>query len=197
MALAEALKSNTTLKTLESAALPSNPPAHASRSFPALRASVHLTPFLVPWKHLNTRPARALHATSHSLRVSRTSPARAQPTHSLHTHRASCLLAAAATASHAPAPHVDRGHALLCPRVGGERARTLPLATCPSQAVEQRPRRRRRAGPQSGRPRRPRAGALASPPAAASSCMYLEQAATVRDTTGLRRRGRGVPTSYG
>ena len=95
MALAEALKSNTTLEWLQSAALPSNPPAHASRPFPALRASVHLTPFLVPWKHLNTRPARALHATSHSLRVSRTSPARAQPTHSLHTHRASCLLAAA------------------------------------------------------------------------------------------------------
>ena len=31
MALAEALKSNTTLKTLVSAALPSNPPAHALR----------------------------------------------------------------------------------------------------------------------------------------------------------------------
>ena len=29
MALAEALKSNTTLETLRSAALPSNPPAHA------------------------------------------------------------------------------------------------------------------------------------------------------------------------
>jgi hypothetical protein len=95
---------------------------------------VHLTPFLVPWEHLNTRPARALPATSHSLRVSRTSPARAQPTHSLHTHRASCLLAARATATHAPAPRVDRGHALLCPWVGGERARTLPLATCLSQA---------------------------------------------------------------
>jgi hypothetical protein len=95
MALAEALKSNTTLTELRSAALPSNPPAHAARPFPALRASVHLTPFLVPWEHLNTRPARALHATSHSLRVSRTSPARAQPAHSLHTHSASCLLAAA------------------------------------------------------------------------------------------------------
>ena len=93
MALAEALKSNTTLEWLESAALPSNPPAHAARSFPALRASVHLTPFLVPWEHLNTRPARALHVTSHSLRVSRTSPARAQPTHSLHTHteQVACL----------------------------------------------------------------------------------------------------------
>ena len=31
IALVEALKSNTTLKTLESAALPSNPPAHALR----------------------------------------------------------------------------------------------------------------------------------------------------------------------
>jgi hypothetical protein len=39
--------------------------------------------------------------------------------------------------------------------------------------VEQRPRRRRRAGPQSGRPRRPRAEALASPPVAASCCMYF------------------------
>jgi hypothetical protein len=104
MALAEALKSNTTLKWLLSAALPSNPPAHASRSFPALRASVHLTPFLVPWKHLKTRPARALHATSHSLRVSRTSPARAQPTHSLHTRRASCLLAAAPVPTTPPHP---------------------------------------------------------------------------------------------
>ena len=28
----------------------------------------------------------------------------------------------------APAPGVDRGHALLCPRVGGMRACTLPLA---------------------------------------------------------------------
>ena len=28
----------------------------------------------------------------------------------------------------APAPRVDRGHALLCPRVGGVRACTLPLA---------------------------------------------------------------------
>jgi hypothetical protein len=63
----------------------------------ALRASVHLTPFLVPWKNLNTRPARALPATSHSLRVSRTSPAQAQLTAHTQpdTHRASCLLAAA------------------------------------------------------------------------------------------------------
>ena len=130
MALAEALKSNNTLKGLESAALPSNPLAHASQSFPALHASVHLTPFLVPWKHLNTCPARALHVTSHSLRVSRTSPARAQPTHSLHTHRASCLLAAAATATHAPAPRVDRGHAPPLP-TGGWRARAHPPATLP------------------------------------------------------------------
>ena len=48
MALAEALKSNTTLETLESAALPSNPPAHASRSFTALHASVCVTPSLFP-----------------------------------------------------------------------------------------------------------------------------------------------------
>ena len=48
MALAEALKSNTTLETLESAALLSNPAAHASRSFTALYASVCVTPFLFP-----------------------------------------------------------------------------------------------------------------------------------------------------
>ena len=43
MALAEALKSNTTLGTLGSAALPLNPPAHAKR-----HESVYFTPFLVP-----------------------------------------------------------------------------------------------------------------------------------------------------
>ena len=43
MALAEALKSNTTLKELKSAALPSNPPAHAQ-----LHASLYFTPFLAP-----------------------------------------------------------------------------------------------------------------------------------------------------
>ena len=60
------------------------------------------------------------------------SPARAQPTHSLHIHTAHCLLAAAPTPSPLPPtpapPRVDRGHALLCPRVGGVRACTLPLA---------------------------------------------------------------------
>ena len=126
MALAEALKSNTTLKTLWSAALPSNPPAHASRSFPALRASVHLTPFLVPWEHLNTRPARALHATSHSLRVSRTSPARAQPTHSLHTQ--SKLLACRHAHCH-PRPRTPRGPRPRPPLpTGGWRARAHPPA---------------------------------------------------------------------
>ena len=42
MALAEALKSNTTLERLRSTALPSNPPAHASRSFtqPSMPPSV-------------------------------------------------------------------------------------------------------------------------------------------------------------
>ena len=48
MAFAEALKSNTTLETLRSAALPSNPPAHASRSFTANHASVCVAPFLFP-----------------------------------------------------------------------------------------------------------------------------------------------------
>ena len=33
-----------------------------------------------------------------------------------------------AAATHARAPRVDRSHALLCPRVGGVRACTLPLA---------------------------------------------------------------------
>ena len=60
------------------------------------------------------------------------SPARAQPTHRLHIHAARCLLAAVPTASPLPPtpapPHVDRDHALLCPRVGGVRAYTLPLA---------------------------------------------------------------------
>jgi hypothetical protein len=120
------------------------------------------------------------------------------------TVQVACLLAAAATATHAPAPRVDRGHALLCPRVGSERARTLPLATCPSQSVGQRPRRQSQVGPQSGRPPRPLPPAplpvaLASPPAAASSCMYLSQAAAVRyywiASKGYRR-GRGVPISY-
>ena len=34
----------------------------------------------------------------------------------------------AAASLHACAPRVDRGHTLLCPRVGGARACTLPLA---------------------------------------------------------------------
>jgi len=127
MVLAEALTSNTTLELLMSAALPSNPPAHASRSFPALHASVHLTPFLVlPWKHLNTCPARALHATNHSLRVSRTSPARAQPTHSLHTHRASCLLAAAPVPPTPPHPAWTAATPFFAH--GGWRARAHPPA---------------------------------------------------------------------
>ena len=131
MALAEALKSNTTLKTLLSAALPSNPPAHASRSCTARLTSGCVTPFLFPEKHLNTHPARASNATSHSL-----SPARAQPTHRLHIHRARCLLACLLATSPSPSPlpptpappRVDRGHALLCPRVGGMRVCPLPPA---------------------------------------------------------------------
>ena len=43
MALAEALKSNTTLETLRSAALPSNPPTYAQ-----LHASVYFSPSLSP-----------------------------------------------------------------------------------------------------------------------------------------------------
>ena len=48
MAIAEALKSNTTLTSLGSAALSSNPPAHASRSFTALYTSMYCTPFAFP-----------------------------------------------------------------------------------------------------------------------------------------------------
>ena len=48
MALAEALKSNTTLKKLTSAALPLNPPALASRFFTVLHTSVYFTPFFFP-----------------------------------------------------------------------------------------------------------------------------------------------------
>jgi hypothetical protein len=123
---------------------------------------------------------------------SRTRTAHTQP-----AHTQSKLLACRRTgANHAPAPRVDRGHALLRPRVGGESARTLPLATCPSQSGGQRPRRRRQAGPHSGRPRRPRAGGpLASPPAAASSCTYLEQVTAVR-YYWIAAKG-SVPTSYG
>ena len=47
-------------------------------------------------------------------------------------HRAHYLLAAVPTPSPLPPtpapPRVDRGHALLCPREGGVRACTLPLA---------------------------------------------------------------------
>ena len=48
MAIAKALKKNKTLKTLESAALPSNPPAHTARSLTDRHAFVHVTPFLFP-----------------------------------------------------------------------------------------------------------------------------------------------------
>jgi hypothetical protein len=131
MALAEALKSNTTLKTLLSAALPSNPPAHAARPFPALRASVHLTPFLVSWKHLNTRPARAyMRPANPCVCLGRVLHAHSPHTACTHTEQVACLPPhyRRTGATHAPASRVDRGHALLCPRVGGERARTLPIA---------------------------------------------------------------------
>ena len=51
MALSKALIVNSTLKKLWSAALPSNPPAHASRSFTARHASACVTPF-----HVHTPP---------------------------------------------------------------------------------------------------------------------------------------------
>ena len=83
MALAEALKSNTTLEELWSAAQPSNPFAHAQP-----HASVHFTYISPPssfLRCLSRTPAHALIATSHSLLVPRISPVRAQPIHSLHT----------------------------------------------------------------------------------------------------------------
>ena len=126
MALAEALKSNTTLKTLWSAALPSNLPAHASRSFTALRASVCVTPFLFPWKHLNTHPARALNATSHFLRVSRMSPARPH-TGCTYTEHVACLPPCQQPRPRHPAWTAATPSFAHC-MVGGVRACTLPLA---------------------------------------------------------------------
>ena len=123
----------------------------------------YISPLPLSLEASQHRPARASNATSQSLRVSRMSPARAQPTHSLRIHRAHCLLAAAPTPSPpppTPAPRVDRGHARLCPRVGGVRACTLPLATCPSQPGGKRLRRRHQTGPQSRRRHRPRASTV-------------------------------------
>ena len=142
---------------------PSPPRFRASHALPrSLGASQH------PPRPRLTRDQPFLACVSDA---SRTRTAHTQPAHT----QSKWLACRRTGATHAPAPRVDRGHALLCPRVGGERVRTLPPATCSSQAAGQRPRRRRRAGPQSGRPRRPRADALASPPAAASSCMYLHE----------------------
>ena len=230
MAIAEALKENTTLTSLESAALPLNPLAHALRpdstharctgpcqppspcaqpqqqqprprgwhgdrrgpqgkydpqdarvccpaieptrpcvkvlnSPPRFRV---LPPLPLSLEASQHRPARALHATRHSLRGSRMSPARAQPTHSLHIHRARCLLAAAPTPSPLPptpahpawtaaTPSFARGW-VACARAPSR------LHLCPSQPEVQRPIRRRRhhAGPQSGRRQWPQAEALAS-----------------------------------
>eukprot|EP00964_Phaeocystis_antarctica_P043586 scaffold25015_cov52-Phaeocystis_antarctica.AAC.1 len=98
------------------------------------------------------RPARALNATSHSLRVPRTSPARTQPTRGLRTHgahgrpRANTLAAATrARTRRGPRPRPPLPTGVWRVRVHA------PTCTCPSQAAGQRLRRRRRAGPQSGR----------------------------------------------
>eukprot|EP00964_Phaeocystis_antarctica_P001632 scaffold860_cov57-Phaeocystis_antarctica.AAC.2 len=99
---------------------------------------------------------------SHSLRVPRTSPARAQPTRGLRIHgahgrpRANTLAAATrARTRRGPRPRPPLPTGVWPVRVHA------PTCTCPSQAGEQRPRRRRRAGPQSGRRQRPPAGPLA------------------------------------
>ena len=164
MAFAEALKSNTTLEYLESADLPSNPPARVSRSFTALHASVYFTPSS-SLRSISTAAPRAppSNATSHSL-----SPVpHAHSPHTACTYTRSTLLACRRAITLAAATHARATPRGPRPRpplpTGGWRARLHPPAcTCPSQAGVQRPRRRRRAGPQSGRPQRPQAGALAS-----------------------------------
>jgi hypothetical protein len=255
MALAEALKSNTTLKELTSAALPSNPPADALRPHEHARSlhwpsSLVPSPFVQPpiqqprprgWHGARRGPqeqhhprkagvccpaikptcpcatvfpspprfrashalprsleasqhlprARALHATSHSLRVSRTSPARAQPTHSLHTHaeQVACL---PPHRCH-PRPRTPRGPRPRPPLpTGGWRARAhppacnLPVAGCrvtTSAPTPSRPSQRPPATASSWSSSKPAGSGLQL------HVLYLQQAATVRDTTGLRRRG--------
>ena len=104
------------------------------------------------------RPARPLNATSHSLRVPRTSPARAQPTRGLRTHgahgrpRANTLAAATRARTRRgprPRPPLPTG-------VWRVRAHA-PTCTCPSQPGVQRPQHHVQVGPQSGRPPRPQA----------------------------------------
>eukprot|EP00964_Phaeocystis_antarctica_P001626 scaffold859_cov59-Phaeocystis_antarctica.AAC.1 len=137
----------------------SNPPTRASRAldmhqpFRAFHPPPHPSSDASPH-----RPARAVNTASHSLRVPRTSPARAQPTRGLRIHRAhgrprANTLAAATRARtrRGPRPRPPLPTGVWHVRVHA------PTCTCPSQAGAQRPRRRRRAGPQSGRRQRPRA----------------------------------------
>eukprot|EP00964_Phaeocystis_antarctica_P147484 scaffold114094_cov57-Phaeocystis_antarctica.AAC.4 len=106
------------------------------------------------------RPARALNATGPAFPacVSRMSPARAQPTHSLDIQRAHCLLAAAPTPSPLPPTPANPARTAATPSFAHgwvACARVHPPAcTCSSQAEFQQLRRRRRAGPQSGRAQR-------------------------------------------
>ena len=143
---------------------PTRPCVEVLYSPPCLRVC---HPLPLPLEASQHHPARASNATSHSLRVSRMSPARAQPTHSPHIDTQSTLLACRRANTLAAATHARATPRGPRPRpplpTGGWRARVHPPAcTCPSQAGTQRPRRRRRAGPQSGRPQRPQAEALAS-----------------------------------
>ena len=149
MALAEALKSNSTLKELGSAALPSNPPTHALRSFTALHASVCVTPFPLPLEASQHPPCPPSNATSHSLRVPRMSPARAQPTHRLHIHTARRWLAVtpAPNPTLPPSPTPPRVGSVACACVFAPSRLHLPVtgwrattsATTPSRPSERPP----------------------------------------------------------
>ena len=98
--------------------------------FTSIHHSVHFTPPDPSSDACQHHPARALNATSHSLRVPRTSPARAQSTRGLRTHgaygrpRANTLAAATrARTRRGPRPRPP-----LPTRVCGVCACTLPLA---------------------------------------------------------------------
>ena len=153
MALAEALKSNTTLEFLQSAALPSNP---------------HLTvrSFMLPCIPAPSSVLRCLSRTSHPARTwTATSHSYSRPGLALHAHSpyTACTHREPAAAAHVPARRVDRSHALLCPTGGWRDVRAplrlpLPVAGCMATTSATTPSR------PSGRP-----------PAAASLCGSSER----------------------
>ena len=116
----------------------------------------------------DTAPTRTLITTSHSLRVPRISPA-SRTAHTQPAHTGSPPLRP--TSPHAAWTAATPSFA---PRVGGATSVDPHACTCPSQAVGQRPRRRRRAGPQGGRPQRPLAGPRLSGPAWCRRCDVRE-----------------------